>query len=229
MKTFRRRFSPWALAIGLVFALAGCPQDPAATNDTIALAEGRVAGGEYTHPGFGWTMKVPAGWRVKTREEIAAVTQKGLDAMQKSADAPIDASGAVQLLALQRDPFNQFTSAAEAFDPAKDGSYAENQDGLVQLLLKTYADAGVKVRHARRDETVGGVKFNVLDVTILAPDGQKVILHQAMYDALFGTRSLTVSLNWNDDAARDALFAAWRGSQFAPPATVPSPAPAAVH
>ncbi|ATC65588.1 hypothetical protein CMV30_17450 [Nibricoccus aquaticus] len=205
------------LAASALLTLTGCPKKPAVPNESIPLTEGVVRAGVYTHPGFGWSMKIPDGWRVKTKDEVSATRQKGLDAVQKNVDGPIDMTSTIELLYMQRDQFNQFTSTADAFDPAKDGSYADNQQDLVQVILKTYADTGMKVRHELRTEVIGGVKFNVMDATLLSPDGEKVILHQRMYDALFGTRSLTVSLNWNNDTARDALVQAWSASTFSTP------------
>ncbi len=210
------------LAASALLTLTGCPKKPAISNEAVPLTEGEIRAGVYTHPGFGWSMKVPDGWRVKTKDEMSSTRQRGLDAMQKNVDGPIDLTTTVELLYLQRDQFNQFTSTADAFDPSKDGSYADNHQDLVQVILKTYADAGVKVRHELRTETIAGIQFNVMDATILTPDGQKLILHQRLYDALLGSRSLTVSLNWNNDKTRDALLHAWTTSTFSPP---PAPRP----
>lgn len=221
----KRPFLIFLPAIALL-TLTGCPKKPAINNEAVPLVEGKISGGVYTNADLGWSMKIPDGWQVKNQADIAALTKKGLDAMQKSVDGPIEAEDNAELLFLELDKFNRFTSTAKPFDPAMDGSYAESQELLEQLILKTYADMGMKTSHERRKETLGAVEFIVLDITIFAPDGKKVILHQSLYDALLGDRSLTISLNWNTDKARDALFHAWRASTFTPVTKVTAPASA---
>jgi hypothetical protein len=210
-------------AAGVLLALTGCPKKPV-SNENIPLAEGKVTAAVYTNDVLGWSMKIPQGWRVKTREEISALTKTGVDAMQKNVDAPLDASANIELLYLHHDQFNQFTSTSQAFDPALDGPYSESQELLAEVIVKTYTDTGMSLQHERGSEVIGGVTFNVLRITLSSPDGKEVILHQAMYDALLGSRSLTVSLSWNSHDSRDQLFAAWRGSTFvaSTPAVRPS-------
>jgi len=205
-----------------LLTLTGCGEKSAApsptastpsTNDAVVVSEGKIANNTYNHPGFGWTMKIPAGWQAHSMEKTAADMDKGKAALEKTiGEAIVD--NTVNLLDLGLDQFNQFTSAAQPYDTAVDGPYANNQKAVFDVLIKTYEDNGMKVVPQVSEEVVGGVTFAVLHMSIFLKDGDKEIMQQTMYDALLGARSLTVSIMTNDASHRAAMLGAWRASTF---------------
>jgi hypothetical protein len=200
-----------------------------AANDVVAVAESKITSNTYHHPGFGWTMKIPEGWQAQSQQVADAIAEKGVQAIEKATGDKVG-GGTVNLLHVKRSEFSQFTSAAQPYDVATDGPYAENQKGLFEIVLKTYADQKLKVVPEQREETVGGVTFTVLHMVVYTPDGKTEVFQQTMYDGLLGARSLTATVTSNNAADRATMLAAWRASTFDPTVWAkPSAAPAAAE
>jgi hypothetical protein len=188
----------------LLCLLASCSSQPASDAD-------------YHHAPLGWTMPIPRGWRVLPAEEVARIVEKGKDVMERSLGAPIEATQ-TELLYLKRGNLSVFTSDLQVHQPSDGVSYAQRQDEVIAAVLQAYRDADIPFRHERAKETVGGVEFSVLSVTLLARDGGRIIADQRMYDALIGEHEFNVSLTTQALADRDTLLSAWRASRFQPAA-----------
>jgi hypothetical protein len=218
------KIRPVLLALSALVAsgLTGCSEKSSTSvqaaakpspNDAVAVAEGKITNNIYHHPGFGWTMKIPEGWQAQAQQVADAAMEKGVQAIEKTMGEKVG-GGTVNLLHVQRSEFSEFTSAAQPYDVATDGPYAENQKGIVEVVLKTYADQNLKVVPEQREETVDGVTFTVLHMVIYTADGKKEVIQQTMFDALLGARSLTATVTSNNAADRATMLAAWRASTF---------------
>ena len=67
------------LALVLV-VFASCP----GTQAQEELFEGRITGGIYKNDKLGWEMAIPAGWTVRSKNEIARIEGIGKEAMEKA-------------------------------------------------------------------------------------------------------------------------------------------------
>lgn len=195
------------LTLALVLVACGGESTPA------TVSAGEIRGDEYHYPDLGWTMPIPPGWRVLSASELRQINEKGRRMIETTTgEAIVDAS--VKLIFLRESPTNLFTSAAQLHDEATDGPYAENQNLMFDVILQSYRDAGIPIRHAREHENIDGISFEVLHVTLLSPDASEEVSQQRMYLALLGPTSLTVSVTASDERQRNAMLTSWRASKF---------------
>ena len=195
------------LLIALSFLVPPCQAE------TPGLLDGRIENNQYINEGLGWVMTIPPDWKVNTRDEIARIEGIGQNAIEKSYGEKIPPCH-TPLLYLTRNAFNRFTSTAQMFYPKIDGTYRENQDTLFAVVLQTFRDQGLNIRHARSHATLGGIRFETLHITMFTPDGERIILRQIIYDALINNRSLTLSLLYNNDQDKIAMLDAMKQSRF---------------
>lgn len=203
MNRIRTRFLPLLLCFASFPCMALPPE----------LHDGRIENNVYLNPGLGWEMTIPPGWTVNTREEIARIEGVGQDAIEKTYGEKIPPCH-TPLIYLTRNDFNRFTSTVQLFDPKTDGSYQANQETLFAVILGTFSDQGLNIRHKRSREVLGGIQFEGLHITMYSPDGNRIILRQIVYDALIGDRSLTLSLLYNNEQDKSVMLDAMKHSRF---------------
>ena len=204
-----RRFRLPLLA--LLF-LAGCD---ASQSQPASVAEGTLTDGRYHNAALGWSMTLPSGWTVMPPEDIRKFTGRGREIVEKSVGGTIE-ENQVDLLYLRGTRQSAFTSARQPFDES-DGPYSEQQEALFEVVTQAYGTAGIPTRVERRQETIGGVTFELLHISMRSREGDREVAQQYMYDALFGKQSLTVSVTAGDAAEREAGLRAWRASTFEKP------------
>ena len=189
-------------------ALAACLSCGSATTETAAQPAAT-----FHSPEIGWTMRLPAGWDVMSESEVGQLTGVGLNAFEDANGVEVDASGLKPLVGFRQDAFNNFLSTIEKLDASDVENYTAFQATLKAMLYGTFAAQGIRADTSSTAETVQGLDFDVFNTTIHAPDGA-VIIRQAMYSRLINGYDFGATLSYNNEAARDTMLAAWRGSAF---------------
>jgi hypothetical protein len=191
------------LAFLATMAACGVAADP---------LEGQLTDGRYHHAQLGWRFTLPQGWQVMSREDVARITGKGKDLIEKTIGTAVQELH-FDLLYLKRGPVTSFTSTRQRFDPEY-GTYAEQQDALFEVILSAYREAGIPVRTERGSEMIDGVEFQLTHVWMLSKDRKKEVAQQYAYDGLLGSEGLTVSITSGEAEDLKAGLAAWRASRF---------------
>lgn len=176
--------------------------------DAVAIAEGQLEGREYVHPGLGWKFVVPEGWHVSSKEEIAAVVQRGTSRLK--AVGGYDEGGCVHLLYCNSGRAAMFTSTAQDPVPGETASLADTFQALVRVMEQ----AGLRVVSDRRQEVIGGVKFDLQELIAYRKGEDTELFRHFLYQATFGKRTLSISISGNSKEQRETLLAAWRASRF---------------
>ncbi|KHD11253.1 hypothetical protein PN36_00130 [Candidatus Thiomargarita nelsonii] len=179
------------------------------------LIEGQIVEGIYKNNRFGWEFPIPKGWKLLSKEEIESIEGKGKKAIEETYDAEIPAMSHVPLLHLRKNLFNTFTSTAQAYQ--EDGDYRVEREAVFDILKNTYLSRGITIDYYRSRETIGGLEFEVLHITMYTPDKQTVIVHQIMYDRLIGDSSLFISVMYNNDQDKKIILEALSKSRFTNP------------
>src|SRR6266496_702343 len=92
----------------------------------------------YNAAEVGWTVQLPENWDVQTKRENEKINEKGKKLIEESSGTKIDDSGLIELVTLKKDPFNSFLSTIEPFNEEKDGSYAEHNVMVNDMMKKAY-------------------------------------------------------------------------------------------
>lgn len=191
----------------LTLLLTSCKLDP-----NKQIDEGKVDGEIYTSQEIGWTINIPKGWTVISKNKIEANDEKGRKAIEEVA-GEFDSSGLKHLIHFQKNQLNIFQSTSERFELEYEGEWEENNEGLKELIYTAYTNQGIKVDTSSAKATIDGLDFEVFRSTIYGPDGN-VILYQEMYSRYINGYDFSVNLNYNNGADKKEMMEVWRNSKF---------------
>lgn len=171
---------------------------------------------KYESPELGWIFEFPENWKVLSNNEISKIENKGQDLIEKTIgeDVPLTRKN---LLWLKKDDFNTFTSVMEPYDAKKDGPYSEITSSLKQVLIDTYKNQGIVFDFKEGKEKIGGKEFSYVEFDLYSiKSGKKEkLMNQIVYDGLITENlSLTMSVNFNNDANKDEIMKIIKTSKF---------------
>ncbi|MEZ4688084.1 MAG: hypothetical protein R3B47_19100 [Bacteroidia bacterium] len=195
-----------ACAIALLAISCG-NQDPNAQVD-----EGNVSDNVYTSEAIGWSIIIPKGWEVVSKDEMEETTEKGKEAMEGVA-GEVDFSGMKHLISFRKNDFNIFQSTSEPFKEEYEGEWMENNAAIRDLIYMTYSSRGIKVDTSSTKASIDGLEFNVFRATIFNDEGE-VLLNQEMYSRLINGFDFGVNLNYNNEEYKATMLRAWEQSTF---------------
>ena len=204
----------WSHLLLCTLLLAGGDASPAAPATVI---EGQSAPGRYDDPVLGWSMQRPPGWSVMSPDEVDAQARKGRALLEETLGERVEMNH-TNLLHLRSNRKSVFTSTREYYDESA-GPYAAVQETLFQAVRESFATADIPIRVERRRETIDGVAFQLMQVSMRARDDEsREIMQQYLYNALVRNQCFTVTVTavtTVDDAELEAGLRAWRASKFA--------------
>jgi hypothetical protein len=175
--------------------------------------EGNIQGAIYESKEIGWSIKIPKGWSIVSKDKAEKNEEKGRDAIEKTLGSEIDTKRLKHLISFQKNQFNLFSSTIEPFKEEFPGEYQQNNKALCELLYKTFTDQGIKTDTSSGKEKIQGLEFNTFHTTIYAPDG-KIILRQIMYCRLTNGYDFGVNISYNNEQDKTTLTDAWKKSKF---------------
>jgi len=173
---------------------------------------GDVKGELYTCPEIGWSIHIPTGWNIISRDQLQAADDKGKSAIEKEAGQSVDIKGLKHLISFQKDKFDFLGSTYEPY-PGDIASYDSANHALDQLLYSTYVNQGITADTLSSTIIVGGLQFNAFYVNITSPNGA-VLLHQVLYSRLINGYDFGVNINYTNDTCKKVMMDAFMNSTF---------------
>lgn len=194
----------------VITALTACGEiDPNAQID-----EGKITGDLYTSSEIGWTMHIPKGWAILTRDQVDSYQDKGKQAIEGEIGVEVDTDEVKNLLSLKKDRLNIFQSTSQPFVEEYPGEWKESNKALKQLLVDTYQSKGIGTTVTdTTTETIDGITFETYEFTLRKPDG-KEFLWQLMYSSLVNGYDFGMNITYSNEQSRDEILSAWRASRF---------------
>ena len=174
---------------------------------------GTVKGETYHCPEVGWTINIPDGWQVITKDKMNALDAKGKEAISKTYNGDIDTKELKNLISFQKDQFNMFESTAQPLKEDTVGQYQQQNKAVNALVYDTYTSQGIKVDTASGKETIQGIVLNKLTMTIYAPNGE-ILLHQVMFSQLINGYDFGASISYNNEDDKKIMLDAFKNSKF---------------
>lgn len=185
------------------------------SQEEIQPQTGVISDGEYHYAPIGWRISLPWRWHVSTPKALQAALGKGRSLIEKAVGSEV-VDTETQLLYARLNAKNQFTSSISPFDKTS-GTEAEQVSATFDVILAAYAAGHYDVRSSRGTERVGGVRFDLMHVSMLDPTGSHEILQQQVYVGRIGSNWLIVSITTADWIPRQLMLNAWRNSHFSTP------------
>lgn len=197
------------IAIIVCLALASClPLDP---NEEVD--EGKVHGNTYTSQEIGWSMEIPSGYTIYSKEQMDQNYERGKEAFDDMG-VSYDARGLKHLISFHKDRFNGFRSTSEPFELSYEGEWEESGAALKEVLHTTFTNQGIALDTASSKARVGGLEFDVFHITLYGPEGQ-AIMNLEMYSCWINGYDFAVNINYNNPEDEEIITRAWMRSKFA--------------
>jgi len=205
-----KRVTSFLLAATLFFS---CKEKDRHLDPNKQVDEGSVKGGTYVSQDIGWTIAIPKGWAVVSRDQTQANEKKGADDLRKSSHTVIDISGLKHLISFQKDKFNSLMSTSEPFPNDSPGAFDDNCVTVNKMIYDAYASQGIRSDTSSSVELIHGRRFHVFHATLYGSDG-KVILQQLLYSKLINKRDFSVTINYNNEEDKKVMMDAFANSTF---------------
>lgn len=176
--------------------------------------EGSVAGNVYTSDAIGWTIEIPSGLTVVSRNQIEESNERGRDYFEETVGEDFSTKQIRYLINFRKDMFNSFVSTSEQMNVAEQQDYAALKDNVKTVMCETYKKNDVQF-HVTDTETVeiGGLEFSTFQFHVHGPGGE-ILLTQRMYNRLIDGKDFSVAISYNDQACGDEILTAWKNSKF---------------
>lgn len=198
------------LAATLLFA---CKQKDKHLDPNKQVDEGTVKGETYVSQDIGWTINIPRGWTVISRDQTDANEKRGAEAIKKSSNTEIDMSQLKHLISFQKDRFNSLLSTLEPFPNDSPGAFEENCSTVNRMIYDAYTSQGIRSDTSSGVEVVHGHRYNTFHAILYSKDG-KVILQQQLYSRLIHKKDFSLTLNYNNEEDKKAMLDAFTNSTF---------------
>ncbi len=182
-------------------------------NSGKQVDEGKLKGETYHSNDIGWTIAIPEGWNIVSKDQAGATDEKGKEALEKATGQQFDTKSLKHLISFQKDQYNIFASTTEPFKEENPGEYQQHNRALNAMIYQTYANEGIAADTSSGSETIGGLEFNTFYITIHDADG-KVLLNQVLYSRLINGYDFGVNINYNNSADKAAMVGAFKASTF---------------
>jgi len=205
-----KRTTVFLLAALLLFS---CKQKDRHVDPNKQVDEGAVKGETYVSQDMGWTVVIPKGWNVVSRDQTEANERKGAEAVKKSSHTDIDVSEMKHLISFQKDKFNSFMSSSEPFPDDRPGAFDENCAAVNKMIYDAYASQGIRSDTSTSVEVIHGHRFNVFHTTLYSSEG-KVLLRQMLYSKLINKKIFSVTINYNNEDDKKVMMDAFMNSTF---------------
>jgi hypothetical protein len=101
----------------------------------------QVAAKNYTSNEFGWTIKIPEGFTFLNGNQQDKLKDKGIDLVEKAYDVDNLEEQLLPttiLFAVKKGEANYMEANYQSFNPAVDGDYKENIEGVTDMLYQTF-------------------------------------------------------------------------------------------
>lgn len=196
------------LLLTLAIACKSEPKDP-----NKQIDEGTVTGETYTSAELGWTIEIPKGYTVTSKDLVQAQQEKGLKMIEKGAGAQVNTDSLKQLISFTKDKLNNFGSTSQPVHESYPGEYQENSKQLSTIIYQAFASQGIKADTSTGKETIMGLEFNAIYTKIYSRTGD-VILNQIMMSRLHKGYDFGININYNNEEDKEILLKAFRNSKF---------------
>ena len=163
---------------------------------------------------IGWTIEIPTDWKIKSKEEIAAINEKGIESVENAVGTKMNTHLFDNILCFSKDSMNMFQSIREVYTEEL-AAWKKNNASLKELFCSVYANHGARLDSSETTiEEVGGIKFESYE--ILFYDGaEEINMVQVFYSTLINGYDFSVSMCVTNEQNKRELMAIWENSIFA--------------
>ena len=193
----------------LIFTIQSC----GLLDSNEKVDEGKVEGEYYISSEIGWTIKIPSGWKIVSKNKMDKNQEKGVKSISETINVEIDDSELNHLISFMKNKGNVFQSTSEPFVSEYDGQYHETIQFMYQVLSESYRNQGIKIQTSTSFTRIDGLKFDIFKIAMYEADG-KIYFNQEIYTRLINGYLFSVTLSYNNSKDKFTMMNAWTNSKF---------------
>ncbi len=195
----------------LLILISSCQQlDP-----NKQIDEGKVEKNSYSSKEIGWTINIPKGWKVTSKEQHERHQERGKVAIEEMTDTEYDDSGLKNLIGFQKNQYTMFNSTSESFKLEYEGEWEESNAAIKELIYNTYISKGIKADStATKIVKIDGLDFHSSKFVLYHPKSDEVLLNQIIFSRYINGFDFNVNINYNNEADFKVMLDAWKNSKF---------------
>ena len=193
------------------FFITNCTNED--KNDQNEEIETKTEGTPYSNYEVGWTMTVPEGWEIISKDQLDKNMKNGQDIIAESSTVNLNYDGLTHLINFKKDDYNQFMSTMEPFELEYAGEWEENNQMVYDFLYETYTFQGIEIDTSSRTTQLDGLLFQVFSITLYTPDGS-ILIYEDMYGRFINGYDFSVILTYNNTDDKVLLEHVLRQSKF---------------
>lgn len=169
---------------------------------------------KFTFKEVGWTITLPAGYEVMDSSTNAAFISKGKKAVEESNDMELDISQMRTLISASKSQFNYFDATITSYDAQEDGNYEELNQGINDVLFKTFEDKmpNQKIDSSTTTTTIDGLIFDKFQIKI--PLGEGMIMNMILLSRLRNGFDFGISYLYLDETTKQEIEHMLSTSEF---------------
>lgn len=168
---------------------------------------------KYYFKKIGWTIELPGTFKLLDSVQNAASFKRGEKAMEKTLEMDIDVSETKTLISAKK-KMNYFNATLTPFNPLKDGSYAEANKLVKEVVFNTMKNSSpkAKIDSVSSKITIDGLNFEKFSVTIeLTPAFTMTMI---ILSKLYNGFDFGITYVYNDAKTREEIEQMLRNSKF---------------
>ncbi len=177
------------------------------------LEEGSIKNQIYTSQEIGWTIEIPKGYEIVSKDKVEANEKRGSEVLEKTSSEKINTKLLKHLIVIQKDRFNALSSTSEPFTEEFPGEFQQTNKKMNELLYRTYIDQGVKTDTSSGKETIQNLEFETFYTTVYSPKGD-VGINLIQYSKLINGFSFGVTICYTNAQDKKTLLDAFNSSKF---------------
>jgi len=193
------------------FLLTTCTNED--KNDQNEEIGTKSEGTPYANSEVGWTMTVPEGWEIISKDQLDKNMKNGQDIIAESSSVNFNYDGLTHLINFKKDDYNQFMSTMEPFELEYPGEWEENNQMVYDFLYETYTFQGIEIDTSSRTTSIDGLLFQVFSITLYTPDAS-ILMYEDMYGRFINGYDFSVILTYDNTADKVLLEEVLRQSKF---------------
>ena len=181
---------------------------------TAALSHAQTPATKYSFPQVGWTMFLPASFKILDSAKNAAMTENGKKAMEDANNIKADFSGLKTLISAMKDRTNYFNSTIKAYDPKKEGPYATTNQVVKSVLYNTFKQKlpSAKLDTASSYLDIDGLIFDRFYMRLTLDN--KVLFHMVVLSKFYKGYDFGITYLYSDEESKTELESILKTSKF---------------
>lgn len=181
---------------------------------TAALSHAQTPATKYSFPQVGWTMFLPATFKVVDSATSADLQQKGKKILEDANSINVDISSTRTLITARKNAVTTFNSTIRSYNPNKEGDYATANQQVKTSLCKALAakSPNAKIDTSSSSLVIDGLAFDkfYLQLTL----GARVLFHMVILSKYYKGYDWGITYLYNDDVSKAEIESILTNSKF---------------